>query len=227
MSLLETMRGSETETHAYTLGKAAAVDGSRVSALLPNVLYNHTSKLFSNPCDMIVRRFGHQFERGDIVYLWLTGPARVVKKLQKRGIFVAREMINCALLRRRRELRAAYALLGQTDRSGISDDAIGREREDLLAADAVFCPNEFVLESVLEYGVSPHRCIPTSYGWGEDRIAAATERTHDGPGILGCSRRGNGRESRANCCLRDRSMTTFGRVALEYSRVAMSVSSAM
>jgi glycosyltransferase involved in cell wall biosynthesis len=126
---------------------------------------------------MIVRRFGHRFERGDIVYLWLTGPASVVKKLQKRGIFVAREMINCALLRRRRELRSAYALLGETDRSGISDDAIDRERTDLLAVDAVFCPNDFVLESVLEYGVPRHRCIPTSYGWGQDRIAATSIRS--------------------------------------------------
>jgi glycosyltransferase involved in cell wall biosynthesis len=85
-------------------------------------------------------------------------------------LFVAREMINCTWLRRRRELRAAYDLLGQADASGISDEMIEREREQLLAADAVFCPNDFVLESVLEYGVPKHRCIATSYGWGEDRI---------------------------------------------------------
>jgi glycosyltransferase involved in cell wall biosynthesis len=184
MSLIDNMRESEIDTHAYTLGKSAAISRSRVSALLPNAFYGYTSRLFSNPCEMIVRRFARRFERGDIVYLWLKGPASVVKELQSRGIFVAREMINCALLRRRRELRTAYALLGQADQSGISEDAIKREREDLLAADAVFCPNEFVLESVLEYGVPQDRCIPTSYGWGEDRIAATSARFNNDGGIV-------------------------------------------
>jgi glycosyltransferase involved in cell wall biosynthesis len=74
-------------------------------------------------------------------------------------------------------------LLGQTDPSAISDDDINRERAELLSADAVFCPNEFVLESVLEYGVPAHRCIPTSYGWGEDRIAAVSVRPKKPHGI--------------------------------------------
>jgi glycosyltransferase involved in cell wall biosynthesis len=184
LSLLDSMRGSEIDTHAYTLGKAATMNGSRVSALLPNVLYNHTGRLIPDPCNMIVRRFAHKFERGDFVYFWLTSPVSVVKKLQRRGIFAVREMINCTLLRRRRELRSAYALLGQTDRSGISDDAINRERAELLAVDAVFCPNEFVLESVIEYGVPANRCIPTSYGWGEDRIATTSVRPKHGAGIV-------------------------------------------
>jgi glycosyltransferase involved in cell wall biosynthesis len=184
MSLLDNMRGSEIDTHAYALGKGATMNSSRVSALLPNILYNYTSRLIPNPCNMIIRRFAYKFERGDFVYFWLTSPASIVKKLKKRGILVVREMINCTLLRRRCELRSAYALLGQTDQSGISDEAINRERAELLAVDAVFCPNDFVLESVLEYGVPAHRCIPTSYGWGKDRIAATSVRPKNGPGIV-------------------------------------------
>ncbi len=183
MSILDNMRGSEIDTHAYTLGKANAMSSLRVSALLPNIFYNRTSKLFSNPCNMIVRRFGHKFERGDVVYFWLTSPVSTIRKLQKRGIIVVREMINCTLLRRGRELHSAYALLGQPDQSGISDEAINREREELLAADAVFCPNEFVLESVLEYGVPPQRCIPTSYGWGGDRISGTSTRSKGSEGV--------------------------------------------
>jgi glycosyltransferase involved in cell wall biosynthesis len=183
ISLLNTMQGEETDTHAYALGRAATMDRARVSALLPNVLYNHTSKLFSNPCGAIVRRFAHRFRPGDVAYLWMNGPEPVVRKLQKRGLFVAREMINCTMLLRRRELRAAYALLGLGDQSGISDRDIECERADLLAADAVFCPNDFVLESVIDYGVPPERCIPTSYGWGEDRIAANSEHVKSGAGV--------------------------------------------
>jgi glycosyltransferase involved in cell wall biosynthesis len=183
MSLLDNMRGADTDTHAYVLGKSRAISSSRATGLLPNIMYGRTSRLFSSPSDFIVRRFAHKFERGDIAYFWLTSPTATVKRLQARGMFVVREMINCTWLRRRRELRSAYASLGQPDRSAISDEAIDRERAELLAVDAVFCPNEFVLESVLEYGVPAHRCIPTSYGWGEDRIAAAPVRPKKPYGI--------------------------------------------
>jgi glycosyltransferase involved in cell wall biosynthesis len=184
LSLLHSMRGGEIDTHGYALGKASAIDGSRVSGLLPNVLYDLTRKLVSNPCNAIVRRFARKFERGDIVYFWLTSPVPTVKRLQERGIFVVREMINCTLSRRRRELQSAYALLGQADQSRISDEDIDRERAELLAVDAVFCPNDFVLESVLEYGVPAQRCIPTSYGWGEDRIGATTVHAKDARGTV-------------------------------------------
>lgn len=83
---------------------------------------------------------------------------------------VLREMINCSLQLRRTELRKAYATLGEADGSGITDEMIERERQDLLAADAIFCPNSFVKESVTAYGVPESRCIETSYGWGADRL---------------------------------------------------------
>ncbi|MGH8288887.1 MAG: glycosyltransferase [Steroidobacteraceae bacterium] len=83
---------------------------------------------------------------------------------------VVREMINCSLKLRREELRKAYAALGEPDRSGISDEMIESEREGLSAADAIFCPNRFVGESVIAYGVPAARCIDTSYGWGADRL---------------------------------------------------------
>jgi glycosyltransferase involved in cell wall biosynthesis len=79
-------------------------------------------------------------------------------------------MINCSLSLKRDELRKAYAALGEPDRSGITDEMIERERRDLLAVDAIFCPNPFVKSSVVDYGFPPERCIDTSYGWTAERL---------------------------------------------------------
>ena len=54
---------------------------------------------------------------------------------------------------------------------------------DLMTADAVFCPNDFVLESVLAYGVPPDRCIKTSYGWTEERINGSSTHLPKAPGL--------------------------------------------
>ena len=103
MSVLDNMRDADTDTHAYVLGKSRAISGSRATRLLPDLMYGRTSRLLSDPCDSIVRRFAHKFKRGDIAYFWLTSPTAAVRRLQARGMFVAREMINCTWLRRRRE----------------------------------------------------------------------------------------------------------------------------
>ena len=172
-AIVEGMASPSLLTHAYVMAKANHVR-SEVSALLPNALYAYTSRLVPNPCAAIVRRFRHRMKPGDVAYFWMTSPPEITRTLQQRGLWVVREMINCTVQRRREELRRAYALLGLPDGSDITDADVEHERAELLAADAVFCPNDLVFESVLAYGVTPGRCIKTSYGWSAERIGGNT-----------------------------------------------------
>jgi glycosyltransferase involved in cell wall biosynthesis len=183
VSVLAAMRNADVRSRVYALGKARTVSHDLVSPLLPTVLYGHTHRLISRPCDAIVRRYRRRFRRGDCVYFWLESPVHLIRQLQRDGLFVAREMINCTRLRIRRELRAAYALLGEEYRGDITDEAIERERAELLAADAVFCSNEAVLESVRECGVEAARCIRTSYGWGRNRIPPGQRQPKSRAGV--------------------------------------------
>ena len=180
-AILETMASPDVRTHAYVMAKAKHV-GNEVSALLPRLLYAYTSKLIHNPCASIFRRYGNRMKSGDVAYFWMTNPLEVTRALQRKGVWVVREMINCTAQRRREELRRAYGLLGLPDGSDIADADIEQERDELLAADAVFCPNDFVLESVLSYGVPPGRCIPASYGWSQERISGSSQHLPKSPG---------------------------------------------
>jgi glycosyltransferase involved in cell wall biosynthesis len=183
MSIVENMRSADVNSHAYVLAKARDVHSHRVSALLPNLGYKFTNTFIRSPAHLLVKRFAHRFNTGDVVYFWLNSPILLVKQLRTKGVLVLREMINCTRLMRRRELRSAYALLGLPDLSAISDEDIAAERAELLAADAVFCPNEFVFESVVEYGVPVERCIRTSYGWGSERVTPRTNRLSAKTGV--------------------------------------------
>lgn len=180
-AILQGLSSATVSTDAYVMTKARNV-GSEVSALLPLLFYSYTSRLVRDPCASITRRFGHRFRPGDVAYFWMTNPTQLTRALQRKGLWVVREMINCTARRRRDELRRAYALLGMPDGSDITDAFISQERDELLAADAVFCPNELVVESVVDYGVSPSRCIRTSYGWAEARIDGDSVHLAKSPG---------------------------------------------
>ena len=181
-SILKAMSSESIRTHTYAMTKTRDVEGD-VSSLLPISCYAYTSKLIRRPCESIVRRFGHRMQPGDVVYFWMRNPPALTRALQGRKLWVVREMINCTMSRRREELRRAYGLIGQPDGSNITDADIAQEQADLLAADAVFCPNDFVVESVLAYGVPPERCIKTSYGWTEDRINGNSGELPKPPGL--------------------------------------------
>ena len=183
ISIIENMCSADVNSYAYVLAKARDVHNQRVSTLLPNLGYKLTNKFIRSPAQLLVRRFAHRFNPGDVVYFWLNSPILLVQQLQTKGVLVLREMINCTRLMRRRELRTAYALLGLPDLSAISDEDIAAERAELLAADAVFCPNEFVFESVVEYGVPVERCIRTSYGWDPERVTPRTNRSSAKSGV--------------------------------------------
>ncbi len=169
-SILEGMAGSGVAVRAYVLGNAAAHAQLEVNALLPMPFFKFTSRLIKRPLESLIRRFQHRFLPGDVAYLWLTNPPGLTRALQRRGVFVVREMINCTVERSRRELSRAHEALGTPCPNTYTDEAIGGEREELMAADAVFCPNDFVLESVKDYGVPDDRCLRTSYGWSPERM---------------------------------------------------------
>ena len=181
-SILTAMSSPSIRTHTYALTKTKGVE-SDVSALLPISFYAYTIKLVQRPCEAILHRFGHRMKPGDVVYFWMRNPPALTKSLQRKELWVVREMINCTMSRRRDELRRAHELLGQPDGSGITEADIAQERADLLAADAVFCPNDFVLESVLAYGVPPDHCIKTSYGWTDERINGSSTHLPKAPGL--------------------------------------------
>ena len=171
-SLAQGMARPGLTVNAYVLGTGPGKH-PEVNPLLPRRLYRYSSRLVREPCRAIVARYGHRMERGDVAHLWLDSPVDLVRRLQARGILVVREMINCTLSRYRQELTAAHAALERPYAPTITEAGIERERVQLLAVDAVFCPNDGVLESVLASGVPAARCIKTSYGWSVERLTGS------------------------------------------------------
>lgn len=169
-SVLEGMRCDTVDVGATVLAKASHVTAPYVHPLLSRHLCGLVFPRFAEPVRSVFRSARRRLKAGDVAYFWLSSPAEMCRDLNRRGVMVVREMINCTLNLRRVELRKAYAALGEPDGSGISDQMIAQEREELLAADAVFCPNPFVKQSVIDYGVSALNCIDTSYGWADDRL---------------------------------------------------------
>ena len=92
-SIMASMQSPAIRTHAYVLGKAKHVK-DEVTALLPMAFYAHTSKLVRRRCEAIVSRFGHMMKPGDVAYFWVTNPPQLTRALQKKGLWVVREMIN-------------------------------------------------------------------------------------------------------------------------------------
>lgn len=169
-SVLEGIRSDTVDVGATVLAKASHVTAPYVHPLLSRHLCGLVFPRIAEPVRCIFRSARRRLKGGDVAYFWLSSPAEMCRDLNRRGVMVVREMINCSLMLRRTELRKAYAALGEPDGSGISDDMIAQERQELLAADAVFCPNPFVKQSIIDYGVPAVNCIDTSYGWAGDRL---------------------------------------------------------
>lgn len=169
-SVLEGMSAGGIRVGATVLAKGANVRASYVHPVFGRHLYRLIGPLVRNPSQWTFRGARRRLGRGDVAYFWLESPVPLCEEFRARGVMVVREMINCTLQLRRQELRRAYAALGLPDRSGISDAMIEEERQQLLAADAVYCPNPQVLSSVLDYGVPADRCMPASYGWSAARL---------------------------------------------------------
>jgi glycosyltransferase involved in cell wall biosynthesis len=155
---------------AGVTASATDVKARYVHGVTNKYLYRYVIPHFRSPMLSVFRAARRRLRAGDIAYFWLESPADMCEYFRARNVLVVREMINCTLQLRRRELRKAYAALGEPDLSGISDNMIEKERRDLLSADLICCPNPFVKRSVVDYGFSADRCIDTSYGWSANRL---------------------------------------------------------
>lgn len=174
-SILEGMESPSVKLPLYVESKAKHVKYKKIKSLLPRFLLTYTAKWISsgsiqNTCRTLVHYFKPKMRRGDVAYFWLSNPVDVSNELRDEGILVVREMINCTLARKREELSKAFAQIGEQPVDAITDEAIEEERAQLLSADLIFCPNNFVLESVMAYGIPAHKCFKTSYGWDPERF---------------------------------------------------------
>lgn len=178
-SVLEGLRGARISIGATVLAKGPSVSSPYVHPLVSRQLHKFIFPRFLDPMRAVTRAAVRRLVPGDVAYFWLESPAELCERLKRDGIMVAREMINCTLQLRREELRKAYAALGEADGSGITDEMIERERVALLAVDGIFCPNPFVKQSVIRYGVAETKCIESSYGWDIHRLGTTSRVVAD------------------------------------------------
>lgn len=175
-SILEGLHGEGISIGATVLSKGPDVRAPYVHPLTHRRLQRFIFPRLLNPVSSVFRSARRRLGPGDVAYFWLQSPASLCDYFRARRVMVVREMINCTLRLRRTELTKAYVAMGMPDLSGITDEMIERERRDLLAADAIFCPNPFVRGSLMDYGVPQSRCLETSYGWNADRLAKSGDR---------------------------------------------------
>ena len=71
-------------------------------------------------------------------------------------ITVVREKFNCGKATAKAILDDAYTRLSLSPAHGITDAGIAKEREELHLADAVYCPNAMVAESLRAIGIAGH-----------------------------------------------------------------------
>lgn len=172
-SVLESMSNEDIRVGASVMTKASYVTSGYVHSVMHPKLYGMLSSRITKPMQMVFRKAKKHLQQGDVAYFWLSSPSEMCEYFRENGVMVVREMINCSMLLRKQELDKAYEALDLPIPCDISDDDIERERKEIMACDAVFCPNAFVKQSLIDYGYSPERCIETSYGWGIDRLVGS------------------------------------------------------
>jgi glycosyltransferase involved in cell wall biosynthesis len=172
-SIVAGMDSPGVSTHIYAVGKEKRITYKKVTTYLPRFLMRFSSYLVGKTTEeqsnAIVRRYHSKMKAGDVVYFWLGNYQESNQLLKKKRVMIVREMINCTLAVRKAELTKAYALMGEVAPE-ITEADIENERQQVLAADMVFCPNDEVLASVIAYGVPASRCFKTSYGWEPERF---------------------------------------------------------
>ncbi len=179
-SILTRMESSDFEHQLYVLSKGKNTTFKNIKSLLPTLFLRYTSGFFESKHQLkagriIANRNMSKMKAGDIAYFWLNNPPDVCMKLKSKGVLVVREMINCTMATRKKELSKAYEAFGKTNNLDTTDDDIEYEKQQLLSADLIFCSSDQVLQSVLEYGVEPNKCAKIGYGWDQNRFNAFPE----------------------------------------------------
>lgn len=104
--------------------------------------------------------------------------------LATRGTITVREKVNNGKRAVKDILDIAYDRIGIPPSHGITEAEIRIEQERLLSASYVFCPNQFVEQSVAGYGMPQSKIIPTSYGLDFSRLAGNHLYQNDFPGPI-------------------------------------------
>lgn len=168
-SIVANMASPSIDVRANVLTSVAGPRPPFIKPLMNVHLYRWLKSWIKRPSDALLKASRHRLKPFDVAYMWLESPPHISAYHRERNVLVVREMINCTQQRRRDELTNAYLAFGRGSH-GISDELIETERQHVLGADYVFCPNPFVKESVVKYGFPAERCILTSYGWSERRM---------------------------------------------------------
>lgn len=104
-------------------------------------------------------------------YIWPDCTLNTVTELQRAGLKVFREMVNCHRGTAKLILDDAYQRLGLPPSHGIDNASVDAEQELLETVDSVFCPNSCVETSLLQNGLKSERLLPASYGWDPKRFS--------------------------------------------------------
>ena len=109
-SILEAMASEQVRVGATVMAKASHVRNRYVHPLMHRYVYRFVGSRISRPMRMLYRSANRRLVAGDVAYFWLGNPPDLCRRLKDRGVMVAREMINCTLALRRRELQKACLL---------------------------------------------------------------------------------------------------------------------
>lgn len=178
-SVLEGHASPAVRIGATVMARMPEVRAPYIHPLMHRRVWWFIEPYLKNPMALAYWSARRRLKAGDIAYFWLGSPPEMCRELQKRGVLVVREMINCTQAMRRTELAKAYGHIGLPNGHGITDEVIDEERRGLLACDFVVCPSPLVKQSVVQYGVAPERCIEASYGWSERRMVGTSRAMPD------------------------------------------------
>lgn len=115
-------------------------------------------------------RYVHQFQPGDVAYVWPGASTWVFEELKSRGYTIIMERINCHRQTAHRILEDAYHRLGWPAAHGITAEQTANEQQKLKLADYAFCPSPLVRKSMLDAGVPAGKLLSASYGWDPPRL---------------------------------------------------------
>lgn len=175
LSLMDKMGpGVEKEYWGYRFAREAARDYTRNGISRP--VYSLLTK--GGLPEAFLHRLldskvlGH-ISTGSIVWVWPPASSRFYEGIAVRGAFSVSERVNTCARMYRRKVTEAYLDLKWPVPTALTsdDDAIRRETNLMNLSDAVFAPNGFVKESLLEIGFPEERILETSYGWCPLRMA--------------------------------------------------------
>jgi glycosyltransferase involved in cell wall biosynthesis len=116
-------------------------------------------------------------------YIWPDCTLNTITELQRAGVTVFREMVNCHRGAAKLILDDAYERLGLAPSHGIDDESVDAEQQLLETVDRVFCPNSCVEASLLQNGLGKEKLLPASYGWDPKRFSGTNKLLPPDPGI--------------------------------------------